>query len=265
MSSLFSLSIPDVVVVSGSASGLGLELCQLLVEGEAATVGVDRDEASSQLKGSKHYTHIQGDVSKPEVWLEAAKAVRSRKPVSVGLATCAAILEVGDVLYTNEEHWTKTFRINVLGTVLGIKSLLPAMLDAGSGSIVTVASVDATFAEQQLAAYCASKGAVRQLARTIALDHARHGIRVNVLSPGPMLAGLFKRHMDSAADRERFVATRANRQPYGRILEAKEVAAAAVFLLSNQSSAINGAELIADGGLTTGFDFRTGEEGASIK
>ncbi|MBV8100685.1 MAG: SDR family oxidoreductase [Verrucomicrobia bacterium] len=265
MPSLFTLTIPDVVVVSGAASGLGLELCQLLAGSGVTTIGIDRDQGSPQLEGSKHYRHVQGDVSKQEVWLEAVKLVRSYKPVSIGLATCAAILEVGDVLDTTEEHWTKAFRINVFGTVLGIQSVLPAMLEIGCGSIVTVASVDATFAEQQLAAYCASKGAVRQLARTIALDHARHGIRVNVLSPGPMLAGLFKRHMDSAADRDRFIATRANRQPYGRILSVEEVATAAVFLLSSQSSAFNGAELIADGGLTTGFDFRTGEEGASIK
>jgi len=265
MSSLFNLSLPDVVVVSGAASGLGLELCQLLVENGAATVGVDRDQVSSQLKDNEHYTHVQGDVSRQAVWSEAVRAVLSREPGSIGLATCAAILEVGDLLDATEEHWIKAFRVNVLGTVFGIQALLPAMIDKGGGAIVAVASVDATFAEQQLSAYCASKGAVRQLTRTVALDHARRGIRANVLSPGPMLAGLFKRHMDSAEDRERFMAIRANRQPYGRILDAREVATAAVFLLSNQSSAINGAELIADGGLTTGFDFRTGEEGASVK
>jgi NAD(P)-dependent dehydrogenase (short-subunit alcohol dehydrogenase family) len=191
--------------------------------------------------------------------------VESTDAASTGLATCAAVLDVADILETTQADWTKTLKVNVLGTVAAIRALLPIMDRHQRGSIVVVGSVDSTFAEQQLVAYCASKGATRQLARTVALDHARRGVRVNVLSPGPMLAGLFKRHMDSAEDRERFIATRANRQPYGRILEAREVAAAAVFLLSNQSSAINGAELMADGGLTTGFDFRTGEEGASVK
>ena len=79
-----------------------------------------------------------------------------------------------------------------------------------------------------------------------------------------MLAGLFKRHLESAADSERFLATRSARQPGGRILEAREVAQAAMFLLSDGASALNGADLIADGGLTTSFDFRTGAEGASV-
>ena len=134
----------------------------------------------------------------------------------------------------------------------------------GGGAIVAVASVNATLAEQQLAIYNASKAAVRQLARTAALDHARRGIRINVLSPGPMMAGLFKRHVESATDSSRFLATRANRQPQGRILEASEVAQAALFLLSDGATALLGADVIADGGLTAGFDFRTGAEGASV-
>lgn len=115
-----------------------------------------------------------------------------------------------------------------------------------------------------MAVYNATKAAVRQLARTAALDHARAGVRINVLSPGPMMAGLFKRHLESATDGEKFLATRSNRQPEGKILEAVEVARAALFLLSDGAHAILGADLVADGGLTAGFDFRTGAEGASI-
>jgi NAD(P)-dependent dehydrogenase (short-subunit alcohol dehydrogenase family) len=124
--------------------------------------------------------------------------------------------------------------------------------------------VNGTLAEQQLSVYNASKGAVRQLARTVAMDHARQGIRANVLSPGAMLAGLFERHMKSARDPEKFQATRAARQPTGRITDPGDVARAALFLLSDASAALNGSEVIADGGLTTSFDFRTGNEGASI-
>jgi NAD(P)-dependent dehydrogenase (short-subunit alcohol dehydrogenase family) len=105
---------------------------------------------------------------------------------------------------------------------------------------------------------------VRQLARTVAMDHARQGIRANVLSPGPMMAGLFERHMNSANDPKKFYDTRAARQPGGAILSPDHVAGAALFLLSDGSQALNGAEIIADGGLTTSFDFRTGAEGASV-
>ena len=96
------------------------------------------------------------------------------------------------------------------------------------------------------------------------MDHARSGVRVNVLSPGPMLAGLFKRHLESASDGDKFLATRSARQPGGRILEAREVAQAGLFLLSDGASALLGADVVADGGLTTSFDFRTGAEGASV-
>jgi NAD(P)-dependent dehydrogenase (short-subunit alcohol dehydrogenase family) len=79
-----------------------------------------------------------------------------------------------------------------------------------------------------------------------------------------MLAGLFERHMKSAANPEKFLATRAARQPNGSILDPDDVARAAMFLLSSGSEALNGADVIADGGLTTSFDFRTGAEGASV-
>jgi NAD(P)-dependent dehydrogenase (short-subunit alcohol dehydrogenase family) len=261
----FRLHLPELVLVSGSASGLGAEICRLLVSGGVHTVGVDLGKATEDLGKSASYTHVQGDVSQEAVWSEAIVVAQNRRPRSLGLVTCAAVLEVSDVIGSSKEHWFKSFSINVYGTVLGIQAALPLMIELGGGPIVAVGSIDALFAEQQLVAYCATKGAVRQIARTIALDHARNGLRVNILHPGPMRAGLFERHMSSADDPEKFLATRAARQPFGRILEAKEVAYGVIFLLSKQATAINGADLIADGGLTTGFDFRTGKEGASVK
>jgi NAD(P)-dependent dehydrogenase (short-subunit alcohol dehydrogenase family) len=138
------------------------------------------------------------------------------------------------------------------------------MIERGEGAIVAVASVDAVMAEQQLPAYCASKGAVLQLARTAALDHARQGVRINVVSPGPMRAGLFERHLQSADDPAQFLATRSERQPLGEILDPRHVANAILFMLSEQSAGMTGANIHVDGGLTTGFDFRTGAEGASV-
>jgi NAD(P)-dependent dehydrogenase (short-subunit alcohol dehydrogenase family) len=99
--------------------------------------------------------------------------------------------------------------------------------------------------------------------RTIALDYAQRGVQINILAPGPMRAGLFERHLASAADPAKFLATRQARQPIGRIPGADEVARAALFLLSPAASAVFGSTLTADGGLTAGFDFRTGEEGSS--
>lgn len=259
-----TFKLPETAVVSGSSSGLGSELCRLLVASGVDTIGVDLAPKPEELSGLAGYRHIAGDVADEATWGSVVKAIEAKAPASIGLVTSAAILDVGDILEFDRRKIERTLNVNVVGTALAIRALLPLMLARGGGQIVAVASVDATFAEQQLAVYAASKGAVRQLARTIALDHARQGIRVNVLSPGPMMAGLFKRHLSSADDPVKFLSTRSARQPSGRILEAAEVARAALFLLSDGSSALVGADLIADGGLTTGFDFRTGAEGASV-
>jgi NAD(P)-dependent dehydrogenase (short-subunit alcohol dehydrogenase family) len=159
---------------------------------------------------------------------------------------------------------SRAFDVNVAGTAFAMKVALPLMIEVGGGPVVAVASVNATLAEQQLAIYNATKAAVRQLERTAAMDNARQGVRVNVLSPGPMMSGLFKRHLEAAADSDRFLATRSARQPNGKILNAEEVARAALFLLSDGASALIGADVVADGGLTASFDYRTGAEGASV-
>ncbi|TAW40757.1 SDR family oxidoreductase (plasmid) [Rhizobium ruizarguesonis] len=259
-----TFELPDTVVVTGASSGLGHELCSLLVEAGVATVGVDLAAAQDNLAALAGYRHVAGDVAGEATWEKVVARLRSSGAKRIGLVTSAAILDVGTILEATPAIMSRALNVNIVGTALAIKFLLPLMIEAHDGTIVVVASVNATLAEQQLGIYNATKAAVRQLARTVALDHSRSGVRANVLSPGPMLAGLFKRHLESATDSDKFLATRSARQPGGRILEAREVAPAAMFLLSSGSTAVLGADLVADGGLTASFDFRTGEERASI-
>jgi NAD(P)-dependent dehydrogenase (short-subunit alcohol dehydrogenase family) len=254
-----SITLPTLVVVSGTASGLGTHIANQLVDCGVTTIGVDIAPQPNGINNGR-YVHVQGDVSQDKVWTAVGDEIRKANPASVGLVTSAAMLEVGTILEFDRAALEKTMAVNFVGTALAIRAALPHMIERGGGSIVAVASVNGTLAEQQLSVYNASKGAVRQLARTVAMDHARQGIRANVLSPGAMLAGLFERHMKSARDPEKFQA----RQPTGRITDPGDVAKAALFLLSDASAALNGCEVIADGGLTTSFDFRTGSEGASI-
>ena len=263
-SASLSFALPAAVAVSGASSGLGHAICGLLVAAGVATIGVDRTPALADLAAKTGYRHVQGDVTRPETWEEVAQALSVSGEGPFGLVMAAAILDVGTIIETSRDDVLRTFDVNVVGTALAFRAVLPLMIAQGAGTIVAIASVDATFAEQQLAIYAASKAAVRQLARTVAMDHARQGVRVNVLSPGPMMAGLFKRHLESAADSAAFLATRSARQPGGRILEAEEVARTALFLLSDGAAALNGADIVVDGGLTTSFDFRTGAEGASV-
>jgi NAD(P)-dependent dehydrogenase (short-subunit alcohol dehydrogenase family) len=246
--------LPSVVVVSGSSSGFGLLCTQKLIASGTRVIGVDLAPAHGSV-ASESYTHFQGDVADERVWTAVAGGLAPADR-SLGLLTCAAILGVGSVVDLDLAEWRRVFSANVDGTLLAYRCLVPEIVLRGGGPIVSVASVDALHAEQLLVAYCASKAAVYQLARTTALDFGRQGVRVNVLSPGPMRVGLFNRHLETVND-PALLATREARQPNGRILDPDEVAVAALFLLSNGSSGMTGSELLVDGGLTAGYEFRT--------
>lgn len=257
---VLAVELPETVVVTGAASGLGLHLSRLLLAAGVVAIGVDLADPPDDLIAHRAYVHVAGDVADEVTWRTVAARIQdvgAGGSCTLGLATSAAVLEVATILQMSRESLMRLLEINVVGTALAMKAILPLMIARGGGSIVVVASVNATIAEQLLAGYNATKAAVRQLARTVAMDYARDGIRVNVLSPGPMMAGLFKRHLETAPDAEQFLATRTARQPGGRILDAADVARAAMFLLSSGSAAMLGADVIVDGGLTASFDFRT--------
>jgi len=249
------LPLPSVVVVSGASSGFGLLCTQKLVAYGTRVIGVDLAPGHDSVASLALYTHFQGDVADEPVWT-AVTGELSSADHSLGLLTCAAILGVGSVVDLDLAEWKRVFSVNVDGTLLAYRYLVPEIVMRGGGPIVSVASVDALHAEQQLVSYCASKAAVYQLARTTALDFGRQCVRVNVLSPGPMRVGLFNRHLEAVND-PTLLATREARQPNGRILDPGEVANAALFLLSDGSSGMSGSELLVDGGLTAGYEFRT--------
>jgi 2,3-dihydro-2,3-dihydroxybenzoate dehydrogenase len=260
-----TLQIPDVVAVSGTASGLGLDCGRTLLASGSRVLGIDVAEPPQEFADEKAYTHIQGSVTDPSTWSQVvAKLPEDGEPASLGFIGAAAVLTVGVLDSEDVSTWLRTWEINVLGNVLALRALLPVMRKSSRAAVVVVTSIDADFGEQQLAAYTSSKAAVSGAVRTIALDYARTGVNINLLAPGPMRAGLFERHLASADDPAGFLATREARQPIGRIVGADEVANVAMFLLSAQASAVFGTTLVADGGLTAGFDFRTGAEGASV-
>ena len=118
-----------------------------------------------------------------------------------------------------------------------------------------VASTAAMYAEQSLAAYSASKGALLQLIRSVAVDFARKGIRANAVCPGAIDTPFFRQHVDAAADPDAFLHRKIERHPAGRILRPDDVAEAIWFLLSEHSIGMNGACVMVDGGLTATFDF----------
>ena len=262
--STWTIDLPDCVVVTGTASGLGLECAKSLLAAGSRVIGVDLAAPEAGLAEHPLYLHLAGSVTDQALWDRVAESASAYGgDTSLGYIGSAAVLSVDLLENESMDSWRRTWEINVLGNVLGLKTLLPQLKAARHASVVVVSSIDADFGEQQLASYASSKAALSGAVRAIALDYARHTININLLAPGPMRAGLFNRHLASAEDPQKFLATREARQPKGRITGADEVANAALFLLSSQASAVFGTTLVADGGLTAGFDFRTGEEGST--
>jgi NAD(P)-dependent dehydrogenase (short-subunit alcohol dehydrogenase family) len=155
-----------------------------------------------------------------------------------------------DAISTEEKIWDLTMNINAKGVFFGCKYGIPALRRAGGGSIVNTASFVALLgAATPQIAYTASKGAVLALTRELAVVHARENIRVNALCPGPLRTELLMKFLDTEQKRQR----RLVHIPVGRFGEAKEIAQAALFLASDESSFVTGTEFLVDGGITAAY------------
>ena len=156
----------------------------------------------------------------------------------------------GGVETTDEATWDRTLAVNLKGVFLGCRHGIPALRRAGGGSIVNTASFVARLgAATPQVAYTASKGGVTALTRELAVVHAREGIRVNALCPGPLRTELLMKVLDTEAERQR----RLVHIPTGRFGEAGEIAEAALWLASDESSWVTGTELAVDGGVTAAY------------
>ena len=240
-------------IVTGGASGIGEAIVERFLAEGAHVTAVDRDsERLRQLADGASATGrlstANGSVDDPAF---AARTIAElcgtgRSPDC--LVTAAAISIGGAAADTTEAAWDEVFSVNVKGTFIWCKAVLPHFVDRKKGSIITLASQLALSGGRGNASYVAAKGAIVSLTRSIALDYAEEGIRANALVPGaidtPMLRRAFARNPDPAGAESRSLA----RHPLGRFGTAAEVAAAAVFLASSESSFTTGALLPVDGG-----------------
>lgn len=235
-----------VAVVTGGASGIGLASARLFSEAGARVAVVDRDAAALSVLGGM--MAVEADVTDPAAVDEAHAAIRDALgPVTV-LMTSSGISNGKGIEDTSPAEWDEVFRVNVTGTYLWMRAVLPGM---GPGSaVVTVASQLAIAGGRGNAAYIASKGAVIALTRSVAVEVAPRGIRVNALAPGatetPMLARSFGRRPNPAAAR----AASEARHAMNRLGRAEEIAQAALFLASDAASFTTGVVLPVDGGWT---------------
>ncbi len=247
-----------VALITGGASGIGRETSLLFAREGACVVVADMDDKGGQETvqkiesggGKAHYVHA--DVSSAvdsERMISAAEKQFGKLNI---LFNNAGIMhgKDDDAVSTEENVWDLTMRINAKGVFFGCKYGVPALRRAGGGSIINTASFVALLgAATPQIAYTASKGAVLAMTRELAVIHARENIRVNALCPGPLRTELLMKFLDTEQKRQR----RLVHIPMGRFGEAKEIAQAALFLASDESSYVTGAEFLVDGGITAAY------------
>jgi len=244
-----------VALITGGGSGMG-KVAAALFAGEGAKVVLTdvADEAgeatAAEIGDAALFVHA--DVSREadaRAMVEAAVSRFGRLDVLYNNAGVMLPAD-GSVDATDEAIWDTTLAVNVKGVAFGCKYGIPAMIANGGGSIINVASFVAWLgAATSQTAYTASKGAVLAMTREIAVEYARKGVRCNALCPGPVETPLLMQLLsDDAKKQRRFVHI-----PMGRLGRAEELAKAALFLASDDSSYMTGASLIVDGGITAAY------------
>ena len=217
-------------------------------------IGIDRTWPANSAQ--KNLIHIEGNVASDETWSRVISEAHNHPDLPLSMLVInAAKLVVGPILTLSDDSIKQTFDVNVWGAIKALKACLPSMLERGEGRVVAVASVDALFAEQGLAASCTSKAALLQLIRTVAVDYAGQGIRANTVCPGAIDTPFFRQHVDAAENPEEFLKIKTERHPAGRILLPEDVASTVLYLLSSDARGINGTQITVDGGLTATFDY----------
>jgi NAD(P)-dependent dehydrogenase (short-subunit alcohol dehydrogenase family) len=247
-----------VAVITGAGSGIGRESALLFSKEGARVVVADvNDDAGRAVveelrSAGGEAVYVHADVSKSveaEAMIRTAEESFGRLDVLFNNAGISHPKD-DDAVATDEEVWDLTMNINLKGVFLGCKHGIPALRRAGGGSIINTASFVAILgaATPQLA-YTASKGGVLAMTRELATIHARENIRVNALCPGPLRTELLMKYLDTEEKRQR----RLVHIPMGRFGEAREIARAALFLASDESSFTTGATFLVDGGITAAY------------
>jgi NAD(P)-dependent dehydrogenase (short-subunit alcohol dehydrogenase family) len=243
-----------VALVTGGGSGIGRAICERFAR-EGASVAVadwHRDAAEETVarisSAGGRATATGGDVANPrDAERMVAETVGAFGRLTVLVANAGQAL-VATAVETTPEQWERTIGTNLTGCFLLARAAIPHLIAAGGGSIVLTASQLGFVGAERFAAYAASKGGVLNLARALALDHARDRIRVNALCPGAVETPLLLNQFSGQEGPQGSLADLVALHPIGRLGQPEEIAAAALFLASDEASFVTGAALVVDGG-----------------
>lgn len=247
-----------VALITGAGSGIGRAAAELFsAEGAAiAVVDVNGDAAAETVasvegSGGTAAAFVGNVASGSDIRRAVEAAATAFGGIQI-LYNNAGVNSTGSVVDATEEDWDRCFDVNVKGTFLTSQAAIP-FLSEGGGAIVNQASVAALVGVQGFAAYCAAKGAVVALTRSMAVDLAARKIRVNALCPGTVYTPLMEplMRMRGDGDLEAGLAKTALKYPIGRIGTPAEIASAALWLASDDASFVTGATFTVDGGMTS--------------
>jgi len=246
-----------VGLITGGAGAIGRATARRFAAEGASVVVADRDEtraeevaAALRTEGGGQALGLAVDVtSDASVAAMVGQAVAAYGRVDM-LFTCAGVLVSGSVTETSLADWERTLAVNLTGPFLASRHVVPVMLANGGGSIVHMSSTAGLVGETSIAAYCASKGGVLMLARQMALDYARQGVRVNVICPGWIDTPFNDPAIDAAGGKEALQPFVDQMVPIGRQGTPEEVADVVAFLASDEARLMTGSIVTVDGGLT---------------
>lgn len=254
---MFSLK-NRIALVTGAGSGIGAAIAETFSRAGAQVYVADRDLAAAQatverIRAAKGVADaVMCDVSQEADAARVQAEVRARSPHVDILVNNAGIGHVGTMLQTTAADLDRLYSVNVRGVFNMSKAFLPGMLERRHGVILNLASIGGVVGIRDRLAYCASKFAVVGITKAMALDHAREGVRVNCLCPGrvetPFVSARLQEYPDPKKAYEEMAAT----QALGRMGKPEEIAAAALYLASDEASFITGSDFIIDGGWSAG-------------
>lgn len=240
-------------IVTGAASGIGQATAELLAAEGAAVVAVDVNAAAGEAvaagireSGGKA-VFVVGDVTSSADCRRTVETVNQQFGGLEILCNNAGIIRRADVVETTEEEWARVIAVNLTSVFLMCKHAIPAMLPDG-GAIVNTGSGWGLKGGWHAASYCASKGAVVNLTRAMAIDHGPQNIRVNCVCPGDTDTGMLREEARQLGEDERAFLAGSAERPLARIGSPTDIARAVLYLASDSSSWVTGAMLVVDGG-----------------
>ena len=240
-----------VALITGATGGIGRATADLFAREGAGLIVTDIDQQAAQrlaadLAEFAEVLAARLDVSSAENWNEVVELTRHRFGRLDVLVNIAGVVDWPGIEGTEQEAWERVIAVNQTGTWLGMKAAMPLLRASGNASVINTSSVLGLVGSGAAAAYQASKGAVRLLTKTAAVEYATRGVRVNSVHPGVVATPMIQDLLDEQGDQQPDIV----RTPMRRAAGPAEIAPAVLFLASDESSFVTGTELVVDGGLT---------------